>query len=179
MIPTLDLHTKNIFLKFKGPVTVCRNKNSIIIILSHWKFVGKALWTQSNLKSTTSRCEKVYSWQVTITEPEPMLFFRKMITVLNSEVWDVEGVWKLLIIQVKNPSAAIYWFWWYSNSKWYQAHSSNTFCIIMNSQIWRCSMCWNPLQLPLFDTQSVHILASGSQFKLSPECFQHSPRSLW
>lgn len=54
-----------------------------------------------------------------------------------------------------------------SNSKWHQVHSSNTFCIIMNSQIWRCSMCWNPLQLPLFDTQSVHILASGCQFKLS------------
>lgn len=152
----------------------------MIIILSHWKFVGKA-WTQSNLKSTTSRCEKVCSWQVTITESETMLFFRKMITVLNLEVWDIECVWKLWYTGQRPISCylLVLVMQHLSNSKWYQAHSSNTSCIIMNSQIWRCSMCWNSLQLPLFDTQSVHILASGSQFKLSRECSQHSPSSLW
>lgn len=148
----------------------------MIIILSHWKFVGKA-WTQSSLKSTTSRCEKVCSWQVTITESETMLFFRKMITVLNLEVWDIECVWKLwytgqrpiscyllvLVMQhlsTKHTPATLLVSSWTHRSEDAQ-------CVGIH-----CSY-------PLFDTQSVHILASGSQFKLSRECSQHSPSSLW
>lgn len=96
-----------------------------------------------------------------------------MITVLDLRVWSAEYVWKLVTHKPRNAAAR--WlqvvhstqsdgsFWYH-----YELIDLKMFNVFESTAV-----------IILFDAQIVHVLASGSQFKLSPEGFQHNPTILW
>lgn len=98
--------------------------------------------------------------------------------VFSLKVWSTEYIWKLLIC---TPSVG---FWWCSI--WViqcGTYVAQTLAMTLQYHHELIGLkIFNVLQstaVILFDAQIVHILASGSQFKLAPESFRHNPSSLW